>query len=101
MPPDQAVVMWEALKAKGLPTTLMMYQVSQASWLAAGQVATFPGQRFVVQSTAKQVFAIILIVCVDWVQSCLCHFVTVCTLLMYIACSHALIICRSVHAVTK
>jgi hypothetical protein len=27
VPPVQSEVMWEALKAKGLPTTLMMYKV--------------------------------------------------------------------------
>jgi hypothetical protein len=31
VPPEQAVVMWEALKDKGLPTTLMMYEVSSGS----------------------------------------------------------------------
>jgi dipeptidyl aminopeptidase/acylaminoacyl peptidase len=27
VPPEQSVLMWEAIKAKGLPTTLMMYKV--------------------------------------------------------------------------
>lgn len=27
VPPEQSLVMWEAVKAKGLPTTLMMYKV--------------------------------------------------------------------------
>lgn len=27
VPPEQSLVLWEAVKAKGLPTTLMMYKV--------------------------------------------------------------------------
>jgi dipeptidyl aminopeptidase/acylaminoacyl peptidase len=27
VPPEQSELMWQAIKAKGLPTTLMMYKV--------------------------------------------------------------------------
>lgn len=46
VPPEQSELMWQAIKAKGLPTTLMMYKVGASRCIAtAGLTSQGSGWR--------------------------------------------------------